>query len=669
MKIKTKIIYVLIFLIIISIINNSAKVLAANYQNYEYEINSDNSSVTITGYNGNDTMLEIPNTIAIGTKQYSVVSIEKRAFYGNNKLLKVIIPDTITKIGDDAFGNCSSKLTIYASENSEPLDYAKANKIKYLIKYENYAYSINNSKEITIKEYLGTSSDVSIPNEIDGKTVTKIAEKAFYENKNLQNVTLPKKINEIGKEAFENCINLTNITIPNSINNIGSSAFAGCNNLESFIIPENLTEISEKTFYMCTSLHTIIIPENIRKIDSNAFAGCTLLSSVTITENTSNLGIGIFDNCNKNNLKIYCKSNSRASKYAKENNINYILQDAPRKLSIVKIPNKTSYKEGEDFEKNGMILNVTYNDGSSKNIDDYEIIDGKNLTPDKNVITLSYTENGVTVKLRCSLNVVTNEEQNDDQNQIDEPVQEEPKIVLNRDIGTLDINGTLKFIAKITPEEISNQKVIWKSSNEEVATINSNGIVKGLEIGTTTITATTEDGKCETSCQVMVVSIPEDMQGPVITIEVIEEAEEFAKVRISLTDRENPIINLMINDINCIKNINEYNEIETKIYKNVDYEIITKDANGNISTFIYNYDNTNGEVVVCENGEILRELSNGEGIEDMEIPIDPGESEIVSTTPSIFSNTDNIIIIIVLVVITFGVCVHIGVRIKNMRKI
>ena len=83
---------------------------------------------------------------------------------------------------------------------------------------------------------------------------------------------------------------------------------------------------------------------------------------------------------------------------------------------------------------------------------------------------------------------------------------------------------------------------------------------------------------------------------------------------------------------------------------------------------IYNYNNTNGEVVTCENGEILREVSNGEGI-DEDVKIDPGKSEIISTTPSIVSNTNNIIIIIVLVVVAFGVCVHIGVRIKNMRKI
>lgn len=666
--ITKKVIFILTIAIIFEIVINLNKVLAANYKNYEYEINSDNSSVTITGYTESDTQITIPSSIAIGTKEYNVIAISEKAFYGKTKLLKVIIPDTILSIGNDTFTNCSSKLTIYAPNNSEALDYAKANNIKYLITYDDYAYSANNSKTITLKEYIGSSSDISVPSRIDGKEVVRIGEKCFYNNENVQNIIIPETVTEIGSNAFENCINLRDISMSNSVISIESSAFAGCNNLNSIIIPENLTTISEKTFYMCTSLSTINIPNKVKKIDNNAFAGCTSLSNVTISDTTSKLGTGIFDNCNKNSLKIYCTSSSKASKYAKDNNINYILQDAPRKLSIIQIPNKINYKEGESFDTNGMIVQVTYNDGTSKVVDNYKVIDGENLKTDKNVITLSYTENKVTVKLRCSLNVELNEEQNNEENQIDEPVTEEPKIVLNRDVGTLDINGTLKFTTTITPEEIATQKVIWTSSDENIATINSNGIVKGKEIGTTTITAKTEDGKCQTSCEVMVISIPEDYQGPVITIEVVEETEEFAKVRISVTDRENPIKNLMINDIDCTKNINEYNEIETKIYKNVDYEIITKDANGNISTFIYNYSNTNGEIVICENGEILRELANGEGI-DEDVAIEPAKSEVNMETPGILSDTNSTIIIIVLAVLIFGICVHIGVRIKNMRKI
>ena len=653
-NIVKKILFIILNIGILYCVCNFNSVFAANYQNYEYQINSDNSTVTITGYLGNDKEITIPSTITIGTKNYEVISIGENAFYGNTKLTKVIIPESIITIGNDAFKKCSSKLTLYAPYNSDAIDYAKSNNIQYLIKSEDYVYSANNSSSISIKEYLGTNSNITIPSELDGKKVIAIDENVFAGDKNIQNVTIAQSVTKIGKKAFSNCIKLKSVTIPDSVTDIDVQAFDGCSKLTDIVIPKKLKTIPQKMFYKCTALSTIEIPENITKIDNKAFAECTSLSSVTIPSNVIELGEGVFNKCN--NLKIYCKSGSKASSYAKENNINYILQDAPRKLSIVQIPNKVVYKEGENFDKTGMILQVTYNDGTTKNIDNYEIIDGEGLTKDKNIITLSYTENDVTLKLRCALNVE------------DEEPKEEPKIVLNKENGTLDINGTLKFLATITPEDIASQKVIWKSEDENIVTVNENGVVKGVNIGSTNITATTEDGKCTTSCQVMVVSLSEDYYGPVITIEVLEDQDEFAKVRISVTDRENPIKSLVINDIDCTKNLNKYNEIETKIYKNVDYEIIAKDANGNISTFIYNYNNTNGEVVTCENGEILREVSNGEGI-DEDVKIDPGKSEIVSTTPSIVSNTNNIIIIIVLIVVAFGVCVHIGVRIKNMRKI
>lgn len=649
-----KVLFILFAIVILNILSKSNCVFSANYQNYEYRINNDNSTVTITGYLGSSKEITIPSSIPVGVKEYNVISVSENAFYGNTKLTKVIIPDTIISIGNDAFANCSSNLIIYAANNSDAIDYAKSNNIKYLITAEEYAYDILASSNIEIKEYLGNKASITIPNKLDDKTVTEIAEKAFYANENIQNVVISNSVKKIDKKAFANCINLINITLPDSITNIEEQAFSGCNNLTDFIIPNKIKVIEPKTFYMCSSLKTIEIPENVTEIGSKAFAGCTSLSSINIPENVQTLQNGIFTDCN--NLKIYCKNGSKASNYAKQKNLNYIILDAPRKLSIKQIPNKTSYKEGENFDKTGMILQVTYNDGTTKDIENYEITDGEDLKKDKNIITISYTENDVILKLRCSVNI-----------EIEEP-KEETKVTLNKDTGTLDINGTIKLMATITPIENATQKIIWKSEDENVATVNENGVVKGANIGNTNITATTEDGKYTATCQMMVVSLSEDYDGPVITIEVLEEADEFAKIRVSVTDRENPIKSLLINDIDCTKSLNNYNEVETKIYKNVDYEIITKDANGNISTFIYNYNNTNGEIVTCENGEILREVSNGEGI-DEDVKIDPGKSQIVSSNSAVSFDTNRVIIIIVVVVVSFGICVHLGVRIKNMRKI
>lgn len=60
---------------------------------------------------------------------------------------------------------------------------------------------------------------------------------------------------------------------------------------------------------------------------------------------------------------------------------------------------------------------------------------------------------------------------------------------------------TLK--ATVTPANASDQSVIWKSSNEGVATV-ANGVVSGVDEGETTITATTNDGNKVASCKVTV---------------------------------------------------------------------------------------------------------------------------------------------------------------------
>ena len=65
-------------------------------------------------------------------------------------------------------------------------------------------------------------------------------------------------------------------------------------------------------------------------------------------------------------------------------------------ISITKAPTKTTYTEGESFDKTGMIVKATYSDGSSKEITAYTVTDGSKLTSGKTNVTISYTENGVT---------------------------------------------------------------------------------------------------------------------------------------------------------------------------------------------------------------------------------------------------------------------------------
>lgn len=56
------------------------------------------------------------------------------------------------------------------------------------------------------------------------------------------------------------------------------------------------------------------------------------------------------------------------------------------------------------------------------------------------------------------------------------------------------IGSTIRLTANMTPTNATNKNVTWKSSNSSVATVDANGNVRGIRVGTVTITATTEDG-------------------------------------------------------------------------------------------------------------------------------------------------------------------------------
>lgn len=70
---------------------------------------------------------------------------------------------------------------------------------------------------------------------------------------------------------------------------------------------------------------------------------------------------------------------------------------------------------------------------------------------------------------------------------------------------TLKKDSAFTLQAFVMPENAANKNVRWTSSNEAVATVSTTGEVKGLAVGETVITATTEDGGYTATCRVKVV--------------------------------------------------------------------------------------------------------------------------------------------------------------------
>lgn len=156
---------------------------------------------------------------------------------------------------------------------------------------------VNADGTVTISKYNvpeGGVSAVTIPETIDGKTVTGIGENAFesaFTMKMEVTVKLPGTITSIGAHAFDNCRGLKAIQLSENLESIGAYAFYYCNALESIELPEGLEVIGSAAFQYCNSLTEVTIPASATDVavtDSTkndfAFNMCSGITKFQVAE-------------------------------------------------------------------------------------------------------------------------------------------------------------------------------------------------------------------------------------------------------------------------------------------------------------------------------------------------------------------------------------------------
>ena len=113
-------------------------------------------------------------------------------------------------------------------------------------------------------------------------------------------------------------------------------------------------------------------------------------------------------------------------------------------LRICEGPNKIHYLVGEHFEREGMIVEAIYSDGSRREIDDYIVLDGEDLKVGQETVTISYTENGITKTTKQNICVSSNLEEevfNDDSTYF---INEEKIIGINPNTSIVEFEGNVK---------------------------------------------------------------------------------------------------------------------------------------------------------------------------------------------------------------------------------
>ena len=194
--------------------------------------------------------IEIPSRLG----GYPVTALAKSALAGTD-FTKVVLPDTLEKIGDYAFSACSQLREITIPASVEALGNGVFTQCDAL---EEFSIDPTNP-------YLKETNHVIYT--ADGKTLVAAAGRTD------ERIAVPLTVEKIQSYAFYNCDTLKSITIPGSVRELGEGCFGGCAHLNQVELQDGLEVIGAYCFRDNFDLSVIRIPSTVKQLQAAAFYG------------------------------------------------------------------------------------------------------------------------------------------------------------------------------------------------------------------------------------------------------------------------------------------------------------------------------------------------------------------------------------------------------------
>ena len=313
----------------------------------------------------------------------SITSIGGEAFRDCTSLTSVTIPNSVTSIGWGAFDGCTSLTNITIPNSVTSIDHSVFSNTAYYNDKSNWDKGVLYLSNCLIdtNDNFNSITDYAIK---DGTRI--IADFAFEYCRSLTSVIIPDSVTSIGNYAFDGCTSLAGVTVGNGVTSIGAFAFYDCTSLENITIPSSVTSIGDLTFSGCASLLSIEvsngnrnysstdgvlfnkdkseliiypagktdgeyeIPNSVTSVDSYAFDGCTSLTSIIIPNSVTSISLCAFR---------YCTSLTNVTIGNSVTSIEAMAFDYCKSLTSVTIPNSVTSIGGYAFEYCRSLTSVT----------------------------------------------------------------------------------------------------------------------------------------------------------------------------------------------------------------------------------------------------------------------------------------------------------------------
>ena len=457
------------------------------------------TSVTLVPWN------EYKSDIKAVVLENGVTSIGNYAFAVCSNMTSVSIPDGVISIGKNCFIGCTSLTAVKIPDSVVTVD----------------EYAFCNCKGL---------SAVTI-----GEGVTTIGSYAFYSLDSLVSVIIPDSVTAIDDHAFASCDNLQMLTIGRGVTKFDTAAFTNCVSIKQISYNAVYVEgMTEGVFCKCgvngTGI-TLTIGAEVVRLPAALFASgqrgqiCNITTVIFDSGSVcSSIGIGAFKDCTGITDVYYPGPKAQWNQIAIDSN-NAPLTDATLHtveveltgITVATMPGKIQYTMGENLDTTGLVLKLTYSDGSAKTVTTGYTVSGfDSATAGTKTVTVTYEGKTATFTVTVT------------EPQIDENA---PMIVISNEKNLAGNSVTVTVTLKNNPGILNAVLTLNYGDGLELTQIE-----KGEALSSMTMTA---PGKLQNNCNFLWDTIDDaDTSNGVLlklTFKIAEDAQVGAKYDVKLS--------------------------------------------------------------------------------------------------------------------------------------